>query len=86
MVSTGSISAWTEFTHSGSVEALILEKKLVIFEFELKLRQLLSLSHPLWAFVIPYVFAFLLWEQLVDLSGLPLSLKVDLVIVLLLVI
>ena len=86
MISTSSISAWTEFTHSGSVEALILEKKLVIFEFELKLRQLLSLSRTLWAFVIPYVFAFLLWEQLVDLSGLPLSLKVDLVIVLLLVI
>ena len=85
MISTSSISAWTEFTHSGSVEALILEKKLVIFEFELKLRQLLSLSRLFWAFVIPYVFAFLLWEQLVDLSGLPLSLKVDLVIVLLLV-
>ena len=86
MVSTGSISAWAEFTHSGSVEALILEKKLVIFEFVLKLRQLLPLSRPLWAFVFPNVFAFLLLEQLVDLSGLPLSLKVDLVIVLLLVI
>ena len=86
MVSTGSISAWTEFTHSGSVEALILEKKLVIFEFELKLWQLLSLSRPLWAFVNPYVFAFFSWEQLVNLSGLRLSLKVELVIVLLLVI
>ena len=63
--------------------SIFVGKEIVIFEFELKPWKLLLLSHPLWAFVIPYIFAFLLWEQLVDLPGLPLSLKVGLVIFLL---
>ena len=55
IISRSSTPASAEFTHSGSVEAFFLEKKL--FEFELN-----------WI-----IFAILLWEQLVDLSGLSLS-------------
>ena len=52
-----------------------LGKKLAIFEFELKPWQLLSLIRPFWTIVVPYVPY--------DLSGLPLILKVILVIFLL---
>ena len=85
IVSTSSTSAWAEFTHYGSVE-WFFSKKTCFFEFELKLWQLLSQSHPLWAFAFPYIFAFLLWKQLGDLSGLLLGLKVGLDIFLLSVI
>ena len=61
---------------SGSVNEHFLEKKkLVTFEFESTFMQLLPLSRLLWAFVIPHIFAFLLWEQLVDLAGLLFALK-----------
>ena len=85
IVSTSSTSAWAGFTHYGSVEGFF-SKKTCFFEFELKLWQLLSQSHPLWAFAFPYIFAFLLWKQLGDLSGLLLGLKVGLDIFLLSVI
>ena len=85
IVSTSSTSAWAGFTHYGSVEGFF-SKKTCFFEFELKLWQLLSQSHPLWAFAFPYIFAFLLWKQLVDFSGLLLGLKVGLDIFLLSVI
>ena len=69
--STSSTSACTEFTHSAFAEAFFLEEKLIIFEFKLNLWELLSLSRPLWVFVVPYVLAFLLWEQLVDYQVIP---------------